>query len=150
MAARQPPLQIQRLQPLWRRNQPFLSSKLICSGCSPAGCRRPLDAPARGACSRVGGGAAVGSERPAAAGLPRAQRAGLPSAQPVSGPHPLSADALERAGGEGARADGEGGLLGGPSPGAPVLRARESSLPPSLAPGKVPGRSLSRLLQPNG
>ena len=97
-----------------------------------------------------GGTGAVGSERPAAAGLPRAHRAGLPSAQPASGPHPLSADALERAGGEGARADCEGGLRGGPSPGGPELRARESSLPPSPAPGKVPGRSLSRLLQPNG
>lgn len=97
-----------------------------------------------------GGGVAVGSERPAAAGLPQAHRAGLPSAQPASGPHPLSADALERARGEGARADCEGGLWGGPSPGAPGLWARESSLPQSPTPGKVPGRSLSRLLQPNG
>ena len=73
----------------------ILSSKHLFRP-SPARCRRP-SCLGRGACSWAG---AVGSERPAAAGLPLASGAWL-SPPPPSGPHPLRADALERAGGRG-------------------------------------------------
>lgn len=133
-AARQPPLQTQRLQLVWKGISHFkqhLFRRL------PARCRRP-SCPGEGACSRAGGC------RERAAGRSRTP-AGLPGlALPLSSdPHPESrCIGTCGVGGEEGAGEGREGGLGEVPPSALRLPARELSSFPSPAPGKVPGRSL--------